>query len=106
MAADKPENINPDKLRSSLLSIASLFETDRVDRMRDIAPIYPTGIIKALGINYGGYMSKCNFPERFVVEDIIKLAQILKIEPELIMKVVLKEAKVNVPPRNIDHLLK
>ncbi len=98
------QKINPDKLKSSLLSIASLFDTERVERMRDIAPIYPTGIIKALGMNYGGYISKCHFPERFVVEDIIKLAHLLKIDPEVIMKIVLKEARVNVIPRNTDHL--
>lgn len=72
--------------------------------MKDITTMYPTGIVAALGINYGGFMAKCTAPEKFVIEDIVKLSQILNIDVELILKVIIKESLENVKPRKIDHL--
>ncbi|MDN5284225.1 MAG: hypothetical protein JWR38_499 [Mucilaginibacter sp.] len=98
-------DINREKLRSTLLSMASMFETGRIKRMRDLTPMYPTGIVAALGINYGGYMTKCASPEKFVIADLIKLSQILDIDVEFILRVVIKEAQQNVNPKDISHLL-
>ena len=84
--------------------MASMFETGRVKKMKDIITMYPTGIVAALGINYGGFMAKCAAPEKFVVEDIVKLSQILNIDFDLIWRVVIKESIDNVPKRDISHL--
>ncbi len=102
----KKQDINQEKLRSTLLSMASMFETGRIKRMKDITTMYPTGIVAALGINFGGYMTKCTSPEKFAISDLIKLSNILNIDIELILKVVIKEAQQNIQPRDISHLLK
>lgn len=101
---NKPK-VNPEKLRSTILSMASMFETGRIKKMRDITTMYPTGIVWALGINFGGYMSKCMNPEKFVISDIVKLSNLLSIDIELINKVILKEAQENVQPRDLSNLL-
>ena len=74
--------------------------------MKDLTDLYVTGLITAIGIGYDGFINKCNNPEKFVMEDIIKLAQILDIDISLILSVILKQAQKNVKPRNITHLLK
>jgi hypothetical protein len=104
--AGKTHEINKEKLRSTLLSMASMFETGRIKRMKDLTQMYPTGIVAALGINYGGYMTKCVSPEKFAMSDLVKLSQILDLDLEIILKVVTKEALQNVKPRDISHLLK
>jgi len=103
--AKAAEKINKEKLKNTLASMASMFETGRIKQMKDIVTMYPTGIVLALGINYGGYMSKCAAPEKFVLEDLVKLAQILNIDLELILKVVTKEALKNTAVKDIDYLL-
>lgn len=85
--------------------MASLFETGRINRMRDITTMYPTGIVWALGINFGGYMTKCASPEKFVFSDIVKLSKLLDIDVNLIVTVILKEANENVNAKDIGHLL-
>ena len=103
--AKSVDKINKEKLKNTLASMASMFETGRVSKMKDIVTMYPTGIVVALGINYGGYMAKCAAPEKFIMEDLIKLAQILNIDIELILKVVVKESLKNVEKKDIGHLL-
>jgi len=104
--AGKKHEINKEKLRSTLLSLASMFETGRIHRMKDLTPMYPTGVVAALGINYGGYMTKCVSPEKFAISDLVKLSQILDVDLEIILKIVTKEAQKNVQPRDLSHLLK
>lgn len=104
--AGKKHEINKEKLKSTLLSMASMFETGRIKRMKDLTQMYPTGIVAALGINYGGYMTKCVSPEKFAISDLVKLAQILDIDLEIILRIVTKEAQQNVKPKDIGHLLK
>lgn len=99
------DNLNPVKLKNTLESIASMFETGRVKKMMDITTMYPTGVVAALGINYGGFMSKCASPEKFLMEDLVKMSHILKIDISLILDVVVKEALKNTPERKVDFLL-
>ena len=99
--AEKEGKNSTEKLSKALLSIASMFETGRVKSMRDITSLHPTALVKALGINYGGFMSKCSAPEKFVVSDIIKLSNLLNIDSESIMKIVLREAQENFDKKNI-----
>ena len=99
--ADKEGKNSTEKLSKALLSIASMFETGRIKSMKDITSLHPTALVKALGINYGGFMSKCSAPEKFAVSDIIKLSNLLNIDSESIMKIVLKEAQDNFDKKNL-----
>ena len=74
--------------------------------MNDLTDMYITGLIAALGIGYDGFINKCASPEKFVIEDLVKLSQVIDVDINLIMKVVLKQATKNVKPRDISHLLK
>ncbi|MFI5452176.1 hypothetical protein ACHMWN_08475 [Pedobacter sp. UC225_61] len=99
MATWKHRNGDPDK---NLSFIGTLFETGKVKRMYDIAELYPTKIVKSLGINGERYAVKLASPEKFTVAEILKLAYILNVEPNLIINVIQQEtenrivAKINV----------
>ena len=75
----------------ALLSIGSMFETGRIKKMYTLSELYPTKIAKSLGINYGRYMVKLSHPDRFTLGEIVRLANLLHIEPEMITKVIYSE---------------
>ncbi|MFA6083430.1 hypothetical protein [Mucilaginibacter sp.] len=102
--AKKPR-VNPSKLKSTLISIQSRFETGKVDKMADIGEMYMTGMIAAMGIGNNGYITKFNAPENFTVNDLLKLADISNTDVELIWKVVKKQALQNYKKRDISNLL-
>lgn len=77
----------------TLLSIGSMFETSRIKKMYTLAELYPTKIAKSLGINYGRYMVKLSNPEKFTMGEIVRLANLLNIEPDMITKVIYSEIK-------------
>ena len=103
--AKKPR-VNSAKLKSTLISIQSRFETGKVKKMSDIGEMYVTGMIAALGIGNNGYVTKFNSPENFTVNDLLKLADITDTDIELIWQVVKKEAMKNYKKRDISDLIK
>ena len=102
--AKKPR-VNPVRLKSTLLSIQSRFETGNVTKMSDIGEMYMTGMIAALGIGNNGYVTKFNSPENFTVNDLLKLADITNTDIELIWNVVKKQAVKSYEKRDISNLL-
>ncbi|MEE1962761.1 hypothetical protein V1387_08705 [Allomuricauda taeanensis] len=77
----------------ALVSIGSMFETGKIRKMYTLAELYPTRIAKSLGINYGRYMVKLNHPDKFTMGEIVRLAELLDIEPDMITKVIYAELK-------------
>lgn len=77
----------------ALLSIGSMFETGRIKKMYVLSELFPTKIAKSLGLNYGRYMVKLSHPDKFTMGEIIKLAELFNIEPDLITKVIYSEVK-------------
>lgn len=75
----------------TLLSIGTMFETGRIKKMYTLAELYPTKISKSLGINYGRYISKLSHPDKFTIGEIVRLAELLNIEPDMITKVIYSE---------------
>ncbi len=98
--------VNSERLKSTIASLKARFETDTITSMNDLTDMYITGLIAALGIGYDGFINKCASPEKFVIEDLVKLSQVIDVDINLIMKVVLKQSTKNVKPRDISHLLK
>jgi len=78
---------------------------DTIHSMNDLTDMYVTGMLAALGIGYDGFVNKCAAPEKFLIEDLIKLSQVIDVDINLILKIVLKQASKNVQPRDISHLL-
>jgi len=101
----KKPRVNPAKLKSTLISIQSRFETGKVNKMSDIGDMYMTGMIAALGIGNNGYVTKFSAPENFTVNDLLKLADISNTDIELIWQVVKKQATKNYTKRDISNLL-
>jgi hypothetical protein len=101
----KKPRVNSEKLKNTLISIQSRFETGKIKKMSEVGNMYPTGLIPALGIGSNGYVTKFNAPENFTVNDLLKLADITETDVDLIWEVVKKQAKENYAKRDISHLL-
>ncbi|MCO5239430.1 MAG: hypothetical protein M9904_05195 [Chitinophagaceae bacterium] len=72
-------------------AIRLMFQSGSIKRMRDIEKLYPTMIAKALGINHSRYIQKLYKPEEFSVKYIVELANLLDINPQLIIEVIFKQ---------------
>ena len=90
MANWKNSNNSPEK---DLSSIGAMFETNKIKKMYYISELYPTKIIKLLGINSERYSVKLADPEKFTVSEILRLAYILNIDPNLIINVIQAETE-------------
>ena len=73
------------------IALKALFEGGSVKKMRDIEELFPTNIAKDLGMNHSRYITKLYKPELFSFGQIIKLANLVNIEPRLISDVILSE---------------
>jgi hypothetical protein len=89
----EPENREIDV---AFRSIKSTFETGDVRKMYDIATLYPTKIIKALGLNHGRYINKLAKPETFDISEIIRFSRLIGVDHQKVLEVILKEAIPNV----------
>ena len=87
---------NNRKIDADLSSIASMFETQKVKRMYDISELFPTKISRLLGVNTDRYSVKLSNPEKFSVAEILKLAYILGISPNLIFDIIQKETEIRI----------
>lgn len=90
MANWKFTDTNPEK---DLSSIGALFETNKIKKMYDISELYPTKIIKLLGINSERYSVKLADPEKFTLSEILRLAYIFGIDPNLIVNIIQVETE-------------
>jgi hypothetical protein len=84
---DKENQIDDPVLRS----IKSMFEHGEVKRMYEIHKLSPTKITKALGLNHGRYIDKLSNPEKFSVKDIMSLSTLLRINPEIVFRIIIGE---------------
>lgn len=90
----------------SLRSIKSIFETGEVKKMYDIAPLFPTKITRALGINHGRYVDKLSKPEKFTIDEIVRFSRLTGVNLQKVMDVILKEASANIAARENSKLVK
>jgi hypothetical protein len=74
-----------------LLSVKAMFENGSVTKMRDIEKLFPTKIAKELGMNHSRYVIKLKKPDSFNIKQIIRMASLLNIRPEIITGVIFKE---------------
>lgn len=100
MANWKLINNDPEK---DLSSIGALFETSKIKKMYDISELYPTKVIKLLGINSERYSVKLADPEKFTVSEILRMAYIFNIDPNLVLNVIQAETEKTVINKVIQH---
>lgn len=100
MANWKHELTEPEK---DLSSIGALFETGKVKRMYDIAELYPTKIVKLLGINAERYAVKLAEPEKFTVSEVLRMAYLFTVDPNLIIDVIQSESEKKIMAKIISQ---
>jgi len=103
MANWKLINNDPEK---DLSSIGALFETNKIKKMYDISELYPTKIIKLLGINSERYSVKLAEPEKFTVSEILRMGFIFNIDPNLILNVIQVETEKKIINKVTAHRTK
>jgi plasmid maintenance system antidote protein VapI len=59
--------------------------------MKDIQDLSPTAIAKGLGLNHSRYIEKLYKPEGFTIKHIIKLANLIDADPDIILNVITKQ---------------
>lgn len=105
MAKTKPYKVNPEKLKSTLLSIKARFESGTVRKMTEISDMYSTGLKKALGMGHDTFVTKFTDPAKFTVGDILRLADITDVDRDIIWKRIVEEAEQKHVKKDIDSLL-
>lgn len=76
---------------TQFVAVKSMFLSGSVKRMKDIEKLYPTVIAKSLGINHSRYIDKLYKPEGFAIKHIISLANLIDVDPQIILDVVMKQ---------------
>lgn len=105
MAKTEPYKINPDRLKSTLLSIKARFESGTVKKMTDISDMYSTGLKKALGMGHDSFVTKFSDPKKFTVDDILRLSDISDVDENIIWKKIIEEVELSRPTHDISQLL-
>lgn len=105
MAKSTSYKINPEKLKSTLLSIKARFESNSFRSMTEVSEMYSTGLKKALRMGHDSFITKFSDPNKFTVEDILKLADITNVDKEIIWKFIVTEIEKERVKHNINDLL-
>lgn len=87
---------NSNEIEVELRSIKSTFETGEIKKMYEISKLYPTKIIRAMGLNHGRYVAKLAKPEKFTISEIIRFSRLIGVDHNKVLEVILKEAVANV----------
>lgn len=105
MAKSSPYKINPEKLKSTLLSIKARFESNSFRKMTEVSDMYSTGLKKALGMGHDSFVTKFSDPSKFTVEDILKLSDITNVDKDIIWAFILSEIGKDRERHNINDLV-
>ena len=76
---------------NQLLAVGAMFLSGSVQKMKDIQELSPTAIAKGLGLNHSRYIEKLYKPEGFTIKHIIKLANLIDVDPHIILNVITKQ---------------
>ena len=85
-----------DNQKNQFIAVKSMFLSGSVKRMKDIEKLYPTTIAKSLGINHSRYIEKLYRPDGFTLKHIIELANLIDINPQIILDVIIKQLATSI----------
>ncbi len=74
--------------------VKSFFEKDSIDQILNVFDVLPISTVaKDMGVNYSTLHRKIQNPRTFTVGDILEIAALIEIEPEVLLKLIAKEKK-------------
>lgn len=59
--------------------------------MEDLGDFHPTYIVHSLGFNHSRYKVKLSKPETFTIEEIVSIAELIDIDPQIITNIILNQ---------------
>ncbi|WP_339708212.1 hypothetical protein [Algoriphagus aquimarinus] len=86
-------SVNDFKLIEEFEGIGALFNQGSIVSLSRLQEHQPTNLSKALQMGFNTYTDKLRNPERFSLEDIIKLAIVIGTDYRKILEVIQKEIK-------------
>lgn len=72
-------------------TLKSVFLTGSIKRMEDLREFSPTYVVHSLGFNHSKYLEKLGKPEMFTIKEIISIAELIDINPQIIMSIILNQ---------------
>src|SRR5690554_1154765 len=90
---DTKKSIQQLKLIQEFEEIGALFNQGSINSLSRLQEHKPTNLCKALQMGYNTYTDKLRNPERFSLEDIIKLSIVIGTDYRKILEVIQKEIK-------------
>ncbi|RAJ87496.1 hypothetical protein CLV59_101247 [Chitinophaga dinghuensis] len=80
--------------------VKSFFEKDSIDQILNVFDVLPISTVaKDMGVNYSTLYRKIQNPRTFTIGDILDIAALIEIEPELLLKLIAKENKKKSKPQ-------
>lgn len=76
----------------ALRSIKSSFETGEIKKMIELSKLFPTKIIKGLGLNHSRYLAKLSKPENFTIKEVLRFSRLIGVSEQKVLDVILKES--------------
>ncbi len=80
---------------SKRIALKSVFLTGSIKRMEDLRHHHPTYIVQSLGFNHSRYKEKLGKPETFTIEEIVSIAKLIDIDPQIITNIILSQLATN-----------
>jgi hypothetical protein len=93
---EQKEPPNEENIDVGLTSVKSMFETGEIIKMYQLAKLYPTKIITALGLNHSRYIDKLTRPEKFSIGEVIRFCLLTGADYNKVLQVILKQAIPNI----------
>jgi hypothetical protein len=88
---DLKKGINEFKLNVEFEEIGALFNQGSIKSISRLQEHKPTNLSKALQMGFNTFNDKLRNPERFSIEDIIKLAKVIGTDYKKVLDVIQKE---------------
>jgi len=76
---------------SKRTALKSVFLTGSIKRMKDLEEIHPTYIVRSLGFNHSRYKEKLGKPEEFTIKEIVSIAELIDMDPQIITNIILNQ---------------
>lgn len=76
-------------------AIKSLIETESLKSLKEIFEILPVTVVRVdMKVNYNTLRRRIDTPKLLTVEDIVKLASLIEVDPLKIMRLVIADLKL------------
>ncbi len=94
ISQEQKENESNEQLRHKLNSLKTDFETNKVESFAKINALIPPSVFaRQLHMGYESFKSKCNNPGDFSNNELVRMAELIDIDINILIKFIFKMMK-------------